>query len=135
MAMLKDPAMMFYPADFMLETSLMTDAEIGKYIKVLCNLHSHGHLSTEMIENVCGGHTSSVFDKLVKDEKGLYYHLRMEHEIEKRKTYKSGRLNNLAGKGSKKKSTYDNDSSFDAEDFYQAALKRSEEYYKNMEKK
>ena len=74
MAKQKDPAFLFYPTEFMLECSLMPDDEVGKYIKVFCNFFAHGHLSEKEIESVCGGHYDSIFGKLKRDDKGLYYH-------------------------------------------------------------
>ena len=128
MAKQKDPAFLFYPTEFMLECSLMPDDEVGKYIKVFCNFHVHGHLSEKEIERICDGHYDSIFGKLLKDENGLYYHLRMEHELHRRKCYVGNRMQNFAGS---KKKTENKESSFDADDYYAAALARSNEYYKN----
>ena len=32
----KDPAMLFYPSDFLVETMLFDDDTVGKYIKLIC---------------------------------------------------------------------------------------------------
>jgi hypothetical protein len=132
MAKQKDPAFLFYPTEFMLECSLMPDDEVGKYIKVFCNFFAHGHLSEKEIESVCGGHYDSIFGKLKRDDKGLYYHLRMDHEIERRKGYVGGRVNNFKG-GNKK--AENKESSFDTDEFFGAALERSERALENKEKK
>ena len=131
MAKQKDPAFLFYPTEFMLECSLMPDDEVGKYIKVFCNFHVHGHLSEKEIERICDGHYDSIFSKLLKDENGLYYHLRMEHELHRRKCYVGNRMQNFAG--SKKKSE-NKESTFDTEDFYNAALERSDRFYAEKKK-
>ena len=36
---MKDPAFLFYSSDFLSGTMLMTDEEIGQYIKLLCLQH------------------------------------------------------------------------------------------------
>ena len=126
----KKPAFLFYPSDFLLECSLMSDEEIGKYVKVFCNFHYHGHLSQGEIDRLCGGHYDKIFKNLTKDENGLYYYLRMDNDKEKHTTYVDGRMKNLSG-GKKAAKGQKMESSFDADDYYAAALARSNEYYKN----
>lgn len=36
---MKDPAFLFYSSDFLSGTMLMTDEEIGQYIKLICLQH------------------------------------------------------------------------------------------------
>ena len=128
----RDPAILFYPTEFIMETYLMTDEEIGKYIKLLCNFQFHGHLSEKKIEDICGGHISRIFNLLEKDKDGLYYHKRTDYEKERRKVFVDSRANNL--KGSKKKKE-EVQSTFDTDDFYNAALERSERFYAEKNKK
>lgn len=128
----RDPAILFYPTEFIMETYLMTDEEIGKYIKLLCNFQFHGHLSEKKIEDICGGHISRIFNLLEKDKDGLYYHKRTDYEKERRKVFVDSRANNLKG-GKKKKEEVQ--STFDTDDFYNAALERSERFYAEKNKK
>ena len=130
MTVLKDPAMMLFPSEFIMETTFMTDEEKGKYITVLCNMHFYGHLSAEEIEHICSGHYKSIFRNLSVDEKGLYYHIRMEYEMDKRAEYRKSRAKNASGK--KKKEEVQ--STFDTEDFYNAALERSDRFYAEKKK-
>ena len=98
---LKDPAMLIFPAEFLLETSFMTDKEVGKYIKLLCELHHHGHLSKEKILRICEEQNKEIFDCLAVDEDGLYYHPRMEYEAQKRSKYRESRADNARSKATK----------------------------------
>lgn len=74
---MKDPAVLFYTADFLIGVSDLTDEECGKYIKLLCLQHQKGHLSEKQIclffslpyeehmKNIC-----STYEKEVKNENG-----------------------------------------------------------------
>lgn len=96
--MAKDPAILFYPADFMIGTALMSFEQRGKYISLLCYQHQLGHLSKEDMIGVCGKEDDKIFSKFDKDEKGLYYNKRLEDERIKRIDWKNSRVNNLKGK-------------------------------------
>lgn len=50
---MKDPAFLFYSSDFLSGTMLMTDEEIGQYIKLICLQHQKGHLKEKDILNIC----------------------------------------------------------------------------------
>ena len=41
---MKDPAFLFYSSDFLSGTMLMSDEEVGQYIRLLCLQHQKGHL-------------------------------------------------------------------------------------------
>lgn len=84
----RDPAFMFYPADFIVGTRFMTYEQKGKYIDLLCYQHQQGHLSEEDMIDICGGKDRRIFSKFIKDENGLYYNVRLEEEIKKRESYK-----------------------------------------------
>lgn len=56
--MAKDPAFLFYSQDFIMGTSLMSNSQIGLYIKLLCFQHQHGGLIDR-----------DSFDELVKDDR------------------------------------------------------------------
>lgn len=93
----KDPAFLFYSQDFIMGTALMSNAQTGLYIKLLCIQHQHGGL----IDDVS-------FDEMVKDDRiirskfvkanGGYYNARLMEEMTKREK-KSSNLSANAKKG------------------------------------
>lgn len=101
---MKDPAFLFYSSDFLSGTMLMTDEEIGQYIKLLCLQHQKGHLKEKDMLNICKTYNEDIFSKFKKDEEGNYYNERLEYEANKRKAYSESRRNNR-----KKKETYEKD--------------------------
>ena len=88
MAKNKDPAFMFYPADYIVGTRFMTHEQKGKYMDLLCYQHQLGHLSEDDMLDICGERDNRVFSKFIQDEQGLYYNVRLEEEINKREAYK-----------------------------------------------
>ena len=98
--MMKDPAFMVFASDFMMETSFMSAAETGMYIKILCNIHFHGRLTEDELKYICGGEKIpfGILRNLEKDDEGKFYHKRMEHEAEKRTKYSESRQKNLKKK-------------------------------------
>lgn len=99
---MKDPAFLFYSNDFLSGTMLMSNEEVGIYIKLLCLQHQQGHLKEEDMLSI--GATKKIFSKFIKDEEGNYYNERLEYEANKRKAYSESRKNNR-----KKKETYEKD--------------------------
>lgn len=95
--MAKDPAVLFYTADFLAGTIFMRNDQVGKYIKLLCMQHQQGHLKEEDMLEMCGSYDERIFSKFAKDEEGLYYNVRMEEETLKRKKYSESRSNNRKG--------------------------------------
>lgn len=91
---MKDPAFLFYSNDFLSGTMLMTDEEIGQYIKLLCLQHQKGHLKEKDMLNICKTYNEEIFSKFKKDEEGNYYNERLEEEITRRKKYSESRRNN-----------------------------------------
>ena len=91
---MKDPAFLFYSSDFLSGTMLMTDEEIGQYIKLLCLQHQKGHLKEKDMLNICKTYNEDIFSKFKKDEEGNYYNERLEYEANKRKAYSESRRNN-----------------------------------------
>ena len=91
----RDPAFMFYPADYLVGTRLFTYEQKGKYVELLCIQHQHGHISREDMISICGGHDKRIFGKFKKDAEGQYYNKRLEKEIEKRRAYSLSRMKNL----------------------------------------
>jgi hypothetical protein len=92
--MSKDPAFLFYSSDFLTGTALMSDEQIGKYIKLLCYQHQMGHLSERDMLKICKTYDEDIFCKFEKDENGLYYNVRLQQEVEKRKAYSESRRQN-----------------------------------------
>lgn len=102
---MKDPAFLFYSSDFLSGTMLMTDEEIGQYIKLLCLQHQKGHLKEKDMLNKT--YNEDIFSKFKKDEEGKYYNERLEYEANKRKAYSESRRNNRMKK--EKKEIYEED--------------------------
>jgi len=97
--MAKDPAFLFYSADFIVGTYEMTDEQVGRYIRLMCLQHQKGHLSESVVLSVMGGEIDrEVIGKLKRDDDGLYYNERLEEETNKRKKYSESRAKNRKGK-------------------------------------
>lgn len=110
---MKDPAFLFYSNDFLSGTFLMTDEQVGQYIKLLCLQHQKGHLKEKDMLNICKSYDEDIFSKFIKDEDENYYNERLEEEIIRRKKYSESRRNNR-NKGKEQKdnneeSTYKED--------------------------
>jgi hypothetical protein len=96
--MSKDPAFLFYSSDFLTGTALMTDEQIGKYIKLLCYQHQMGHLSERDMLKICKTYDEDIFSKFEKDQDGLFFNARLSQEVEKRKAYSESRRQNRTKK-------------------------------------
>lgn len=55
-------------------------------------------MTEHMIGQTVGQLWVNVQDKFVKDADGMYYNIRLEEEVEKRKRFVESRLNNVSGK-------------------------------------
>lgn len=99
----KDPAVLFYTSDFLTGTMVMTDEQVGKYIRLLCLQHQRGRLSEKHMLSICKTYDEDVFSKFIKDEEGMYYNRRMELEAIKRKSFTESRRNNAKGGKNKDK--------------------------------
>lgn len=85
--MAKDPAFLFYSGDFLIGISLLSEQEIGQYIKLLCHIHQQGHLGAEDVHAICPQISDKVLQKFRKDRAGKLYNERLEEEIKKRKLH------------------------------------------------
>ena len=94
----KDPAFLFYSSDFLTGTMFLSDAQLGKYIKLLCIQHQKGHLSKKDMLNICKRYDKDIFDKFVKDNDEKYYNIRLQKEIDKRRNYSKSRSENRKNK-------------------------------------
>jgi len=96
--MAKDPAFLFYSSDFLTGTMLFTNEQVGKYIRLMCFQHQHGHLSKQDMLKICDTHDDDIFSKFVSDADGKYYNERLETEISKRIAYSESRRKNRESK-------------------------------------
>ena len=96
---MKDPAILFYTADFITGTLTMTDEQRGKYIILLCLQHQKGYLTEKDMLNICKTYDEDIFSKFTVQD-GKYYNERMKNEAEKRKKYSESRRNNRMNKDS-----------------------------------
>lgn len=91
--MAKDPAVLFYTADFITGTFTMTDAQRGQYILLLCLQHQKGYLTEKDMLNICKTYDEDIFCKFIIED-GKYYNERMKIESDKRKKYSESRRKN-----------------------------------------
>ena len=101
--MAQDPAVLFYTSDFLTGTMLMTNEEIGQYIKLLCLQHQKGRLTKNHMLSICKTLDNEVFSKFQVDDSGLYFNARMEDESIKRKNFTESRKHNGSKGGRPKK--------------------------------
>lgn len=92
----KDPAFLFYSSDFLSGTMLMTNEQVGKYIRLLCLQHQKGKLAEREIMKMCGPDDDDILTKFIKDDDGKYYNVRLFEESVKRKEYSESRRANRA---------------------------------------
>lgn len=93
----KNPAVLWYPSDYLVGTMGMTWEEKGRYVELLNLQHQKGHLDINRLMPDC---PAEVLAKFVQDENGLWYNIRMEEEQIKRRKYSESRRNNRMGKTS-----------------------------------
>ena len=98
--MSKDPAFLFYSNDFLTGTYLMSDEQVGKYIRLLCLQHQKLTLSEKDMMHICKTYDEDIFSKFSKDESG-YFNERLREESKKRKSYTESRKNNRKKKDMK----------------------------------
>ena len=103
MASNRDPAFLFYSADFIVGTLEMSMEERGQYITLICLQHQKGHLSLETMERMVGKIGETVLEKFQQDAEGKYFNSRTEEEIEKRTRFVAARQANGALGGRPKK--------------------------------
>ena len=100
----KDPAFLFYTADFTTGTVLMTDEQVGKYIRALCHQHQKGHITEKDMMKICKSYDEDIFEKFRQDDEGRYYNERLDKEVNKRAEYANSRRNNRLSKKSEEDS-------------------------------
>jgi len=93
--MSKDPAILFYTQDFLVGTMMMSDEQVGQYIRLLCLQHQKGgYLTEEVMNKICGGYDPDIFPKFKKNADGLFFNQRLIDEVERRKNYSESRRQN-----------------------------------------
>lgn len=97
---MKNPAVLWYPSDFIASTSLWTNEQCGAYIRLLNCQFVLGHLSLEQMNMITNDET--ILNKFIKDKKGLFFNPRMQQEIDKRSQYIESRSKNKLGKTKEK---------------------------------
>jgi hypothetical protein len=90
----KDPALLFYSADFLVGTFTMTMEQRGRYITLLCLQHQQGFLTENDLKENLQDTDITVFNKFEKSADGMYYNIRLKQESERRKSYSESRRNN-----------------------------------------
>lgn len=103
----KDPAFLFYSSDFLTGTMLMTDEQVGRYIRLMCLQHQAGHLSEKDMLQICKEKDDKIFSKFSVDKQGFYYNKRLDEEVSRRKEYSKSRKIN-GSKGGRPKKPYAN---------------------------
>lgn len=91
----KDPAFLFYSSDFLTGTFFMSDEQIGKYIRLLCFQHQHGHLADDQMLAICKTLDPVILEKFDRDQDGRLYNIRLDNEITKRAKFCTSRNKNL----------------------------------------
>jgi hypothetical protein len=104
---MKDPAFLFYPADFLVGCSDLTMIERGQYITLLCLQHQKGHLSKKIVGLSLGIEWVSLSEELRRkfkeDEAGLIYNGRLDREMLQRTQFVEKQRNNGKSGGRPKK--------------------------------
>ena len=127
----KDPAFLFYSADFIVGCSDLTMEERGQYITLICLQHQKGHLSEKNIKIAVGTVSEDVLDKFQVDENGCYFNKRVEEEIDKRTKYLSAQRENGA-KGGRPKKDVQNDNPKETRGFSLAKPKQNPSENENI---
>ena len=92
---MKSPAVLLYTSDFLTGTILMSDEDVGKYIRLMCLQHQiyPNNIPAQHMNNICANNPL-VISKFIQDKNGDFYNERMLLEIEKRVKYSESRSKN-----------------------------------------
>jgi hypothetical protein len=100
----KSPALNFYTADYYIGTRVLSQAERGAYMDLICMFHQHGHLTYEQVIMFCEGKVyPNVLAKLDIDDKGLYYHKKADQVIREKSEFIENRVKNFGKYAGKSK--------------------------------
>lgn len=106
--MAKDPAFLFYTGDFSTGTQFFSDEQVGKFLRLLMAQHQHGRLSEQQMIFICKSYDKEVFSKFKKDDNNLYFNIRLEFEVNKRRSFSESRSKNKSGKTKIISKSYEN---------------------------
>jgi uncharacterized protein YdaU (DUF1376 family) len=94
----KDPAFLFYTADFNEGTQDFTNEEVGAYLRLLLFQFSRGHLPLDSIQRRLGSDFERLWSvlsmKFIEDSNGNFYNERLQTEQIKRSSYCDSRKTN-----------------------------------------
>lgn len=88
--------MLFYTSDFLTGVALLTMAERGQYITLLCLQQQHGHMTAQQMRGAVGRLSAAVMEKFERDADGKYFNRRAELEIKKREAYAQKQRENVS---------------------------------------
>ena len=125
----KDPAILFYTADFLVDCLTMNNEEAGMYIRLLCLQHQKGPLTKEQMIIICGEENKEVFSHFVQNEDGLFYNENLEEERERRRKYSQSRSENRK----KQLKNKDNNNTIESYDNHMLDIKNSYDYHMETE--
>lgn len=91
---IKDPAFLFYSAQFMQMVSDLTMEERGMFITMLCAQHQHGELKEKTIRLLVGKPSDDVMDKFSLTENGTMVNEWLSELMDKRRFYTESRRQN-----------------------------------------
>ena len=94
---MKDPAFLFYSADFLTGTYLMSDEQVGKYIRLICLQHQKGRIKPKEFSKIVNG-DEDLIEKFTIDQEGNYFNERLEDEVIRRMRFTDSRRKNAKGK-------------------------------------
>lgn len=106
---MKDPAFLFYSADYLVGVLGMSFEDQGKYMFILANMHQKGRMKEETIRFLVGSISDDLKEKFCIDENQKWYSNRLETEISNRKRFTDSRRANGQKGGRKSKKTDDDD--------------------------
>lgn len=95
---MKDPALLFYTANFLAETRRMSFEQVGKYIRLMCIQHQDSHLTKDEFFEIVSPSDKLITEKFSIDEHGNYFVQHVDDEIERRRKYSISRAENAKKK-------------------------------------
>ncbi len=101
--MAKDPAVLFYPSDFLSGVFLMDYDTRGRYITLLMLQHEKGSIKENDFLKISGEKFEEISEKFERDSSGNYYNKRMRKESNRRKKYTESRRSNRSSGSQNKK--------------------------------
>lgn len=99
--MAKDPAVLWYPNDWLGGTMGMTLEEKGAYHELLMLQFNRGHMPLKFITQTVGDVWEYIKFKFETDEQGLYFNERFDYEIQKRQAHCLKQKENIAKRWNK----------------------------------